>query len=277
MGVLKARDPATGLWLDVASVGSRGPAGPPGPTGPTGPTNTAITAEVLLGPNPPGPELLDTDIWYDTATVTQIGQPAWPPGGANDQVIVKASNADNDLTWAGPHLPLSGGTITGNLTVASDFTTPELTAPTVAGNIDFDSGISADDVEDRTSLPWEYWDAVGNFAGGWESWGDGSGEHGPCVVARNKFMVVVSLCFRRTGTRDDDSWQYLFASGLPVGWRPKYALWDNRQSVEDWEAGTIFETRLEPDGQVYVRSKKWSLTWNEWSAIPVSFTYPRWG
>jgi starch phosphorylase len=35
-----------------------------------------------------------------------------------NQVLAKASDADGDLAWAGPHLLLTGGALTGDLTVA---------------------------------------------------------------------------------------------------------------------------------------------------------------
>jgi hypothetical protein len=66
-------------WIDVGLV--RGPIGATGPTGPTG-------ADGL-----PGPSF---------------------PGGTADQALTKIDSTDGNYQWDGPHLKLTGGTLTGH-------------------------------------------------------------------------------------------------------------------------------------------------------------------
>jgi hypothetical protein len=58
MVAFKVKDPSTGVWLPVPTVGPIGPSGPTGPTGPTGPVGPAVvvgtTYTVTYEPNVSG-------------------------------------------------------------------------------------------------------------------------------------------------------------------------------------------------------------------------------
>jgi len=88
----------TGSTLSVTTVATA-PAvltmalGVPGPTGATGATGAT------------GP-----------AGAAGVGVPV---GGTNNQALVKSSDTNYDTTWAGPFLPLTGGTLTGALSIAN--------------------------------------------------------------------------------------------------------------------------------------------------------------
>jgi hypothetical protein len=75
--VSTATDPAG--WIDVGKV--VGPTGPTGPTGPAGPVGPTLS------------------------------------GGTTGQALVKTSNTDGAIAWGGPHLPLTGGVVSGDVTI----------------------------------------------------------------------------------------------------------------------------------------------------------------
>lgn len=47
------------------------------------------------------------------------GGAVFPVGGTTGQALVKASDADSDVEWAGPHLKLSGGTMAGSIAMGN--------------------------------------------------------------------------------------------------------------------------------------------------------------
>ena len=96
-----ATDPAG--WINVGQVvGPVGPTGLSGPTGPTGSTGPP-TDEVLVGPDIP--TLAVTELWYDTDDTRILGPAEMPVGGTVDQALVKNTDLDGDVKWAGPHVP----------------------------------------------------------------------------------------------------------------------------------------------------------------------------
>jgi hypothetical protein len=115
MAGLSFRDPGTGQWTSVATIGPPGPQGPAGvdgvigvdgatgPTGPTGPAGDAASGgpeEVIVGdvqPTDPG-----TDLWINTTSAATASAGGW--------AIFDTRYASRDPRRAAnvDHIPTSG-------------------------------------------------------------------------------------------------------------------------------------------------------------------------
>lgn len=130
--------------------GPQGPVGPPGadstvpgPQGPQGPTGADSTV-----PGPQGPQGATGATGPQGATGAQgpqgVAGPTGPgvaTGGSTGQVLSKNSATNYDTGWTTPfsqaqaqalYLPLTGGTLSGPLTVQGSVTTPSVVAPSGA-------------------------------------------------------------------------------------------------------------------------------------------------
>jgi hypothetical protein len=54
-----------------------------------------------------------------TGETGPTGSADLPSGGTTDQALTKLSNIDSEVEWAGPHLKLSGGQMSGNITMGA--------------------------------------------------------------------------------------------------------------------------------------------------------------
>jgi hypothetical protein len=273
VGVLKVKDPVSGVWLDIAggagAQGIQGVTGPTGPIGVTGPTGPEAD-EVWIGTAPPDASILaTTDLWFDPDATVVFGTVPFPPGGTVEQALVKATAADGDVVWGGPHLKLTGGTVSGNVVVTGTADVDGvLTVPTVTGNVNFTNDVSANVVEDRTAYTWEPW--TPSLAANWTLAKGG--------VWRNRYSVVISLALysNQTGIVEN-TWRDVITPGsLPAGWRPQFDLWDSRMSVRDngW-SGSLFEIRVTNTGSIQVRMLGATLDWETDTQVPVTFSFPR--
>ena len=94
MASLAYRDPGTGSWVNLPTVGPPGPQGPAGPTGPSG-ANGTIGVDGATGPTgpvgPPGPNAVSADAGNAAVLGTDslIFVPA--PAVAPNEVVVSAT------------------------------------------------------------------------------------------------------------------------------------------------------------------------------------------
>jgi hypothetical protein len=189
-----------------------------------------------------------------------------PTGGTPSQALVKTAT---DHGWA-DLLPVSGGTIDGDLVVTGNATAGTLIAPTVAGDVWFDNNITANQITDRTGHDWEEWDAEANLAANWYS----DGTLGPCKVWRNRYDVLINLSLRRVdGTFVENAW--VDVCTLPVGWRPGADLWDSRMATEGFGSSSLFQIQVLTSGLVRVYMLGNTLDWQGQTTTIVVFTYPR--
>jgi len=263
-------DPTKNTWVPIGGAGSageQGPAGPPGPTGPENVLDTASEEVVAFGVDPPDPVLYpNAELWFDPDEPYPTDPADLPPGGSVDQALVRADATT--YAWSGPFIPLDGGGSVPTLTVDDLAVTGTLATPTVAGDVLFDSGISAASVVDRTvDYTWEQLDVDLLLNAGWYS----DLTIGPCKAWRNRYGVVLNLCLRKDVLYTVDWFDVVT---LPVEWRSSYDLWDSWMSVETLGSSALFDLRLRA-GVLSVKESAGTLDWQIHTRIPVYFNYPR--
>ena len=156
----------TGPTGATGTTGAQGPQGVAGPTGPTGATGADSTVPGPAGPSgPPGP----TGATGAASTVPGPAGPTGPTGatgstgpqGPNWQVgpglQLNTGTTPNTVDVATPYLPLTGGTLSGALTVNSNLTASGTVA---AGNQINSNGSNAGfyfQPRDNTSAQWAWY------------------------------------------------------------------------------------------------------------------------
>ena len=258
-----------GAWKTVSGDGPTGPTGPQGPAvqGPTGPTSSLEDVHVgTAAPTDPS-----VTLWFHEGYIEPpVPQPI--PGGNTDEALTKASDTNEDVVWAGPHLKLSGGTISGDLTTSDLSIDGTLTSPTVAGATRFNNDISANVVTNRTNTyDWERWDPIPNLA---PTFSDSTA--GSSTVECSPYLVVVSVTLHKTGVKPGDVWVPVLATPMPQKYRPAHDLWTVRTGTEELsDPGSIFEIRVTTDGHLWYSELTDTLDHQDNTYIPIFFTYPR--
>lgn len=280
MSVINAKyfDATLGVWLPVSAPGPTGPLGPTGPVGPMAPISRIdpLVEEIVSGDTAPDLSVTpEAELWYDTATPPDALYEPFPPGGTLSQSLTQTPSG---LDWKGPNLQLTGGDMTGPLTVNGDVAVNRnVSAPTVNGDVWFNNDISAPTVDNR-DYEWEEWNAGLNLRPEW-SQGDGVG---PCKAWRTRYAVLLNMDIRQQSDASGGifppftfhEWLDVFSNPLPVGWRPATMLWDTFHSVEYTWQGPIFQARLQPDGQLRIWAHG-SWNWQRNTKIPIYFCFPR--
>jgi len=257
-----------GAWKTISGDGPTGPTGPTGPqvTGPTGPTYAS--EDVHVGTSAPtDPTVL---LWFHDGEV-EPQTPTPLPGGTTDQALTKVDAASEDVAWAGPHLKLSGGTISGDLTTDSLSVGGTLTSPTVAGATRFNNDISANVVTNRTNTyTWDRWDPIPNLAPGWSN---STAQN--ATVERSPYLVVVSVTLHFAGPFVANTWLNVLANPMPERFRPAHNLWTVRSGTEELsDPGSIFEIRALANGHLQVSELSDTLDWQTNTYVPIHFAFP---
>jgi hypothetical protein len=247
VATVKYRPPA-GTWGSINSPGPTGETGETGPEGPVGVTGPhGLPDEVAVGPDTP--TLTTAELWFDLDAIYTPGQSELPSGGVTGQLVVKGSDTSFDTGWDGLHLPLTGGTVTGDLAVDGDASVATLTSANVSGDVWFENDITANSVESRVDYAWEEWDVAANLFGNFHS----DLTIGPCKAWRNAYMVLVNLCIGSNPEIAQEVW--LDIATLPTGWRPAFEMWSTGPSVDVQSDSITTEHRIRADGMIQLRGK----------------------